>query len=192
MSSVENETGRNGGKGGKGLVIGVTIGVIIILVLIGVIVYLVISQKETSQSEGARSVSEETIEKRDVVVTADNAEDIVAEMAQQEYIEPGYYETSMTTEWHFPDGKSASSDAYVANVANNTNDIYFDVVLADDENQVIYASPVIPRGGELDQITLDTPLEAGSYDCVLIYHLVDEEQNTISTLRVGVTIQIEK
>jgi hypothetical protein len=112
-------------------------------------------------------------------------------MSEREFTEPGYYETSMTNVWHFANGEAISDDAYVANVANNTNDIYFDVVLADDESQVIYKSPVIPRGSNLEQIVLDTPLKAGTYDSVVIYHLIDENQKTVSTLRVGITVIIE-
>ena len=72
------------------------------------------------------------------------------------------------------------------------NDVYFDVVLAEDEEHVIYSSPVIPRGGRLEEIALDEVLEAGTYDCVMIYHLIDEEQNTISTLRVAVKVIIQQ
>jgi hypothetical protein len=43
----------------------------------------------------------------------------------------------------------------------------------------------------MDNIQLDTPLDAGTYDCVMIYHLVDEDQNTVSELRVGLTITVE-
>jgi hypothetical protein len=129
--------------------------------------------------------------KRSVLVTEDNVEELVGQMSEEEFVRPGYYEASMTNEWHFSSNNAVSDDAYVANVANNTNDVYFDVVLRNDESQVLYESPVIPRGGVLDQIALDTSLEAGSYDCVLIYHLIDENQNTISTLRVGITIYIE-
>ena len=64
--------------------------------------------------------------------------------------------------------------------------------LADDENKPILKSPVLPRGSELNNIALDVQLSAGTYDCVMVYHLVDEEQNTISTLRVGFTIIVEK
>jgi hypothetical protein len=94
----------------------------------------------------------------------------------------------MTTTWNFSTGDAVSEDAYVANAAENTNDVYFDVVLEEDENQVIYKSPIIPRGGQLDGIKLDTKLSKGEHNTVLIYHLVDGEQNTVSTLRVGVKI----
>jgi hypothetical protein len=98
----------------------------------------------------------------------------------------------MSTTWHFATGDAISEDAYVRNDAGNTNDVYFDVFLAEDESTPILQSPVIPRGGELENISLDTALDAGTYDCVMVYHLVDENQETVSTLRVGFTIIVEK
>ena len=163
-------------KGGKGIIVVGIIAILIIAILIGVIIYLLKPQEE---------------EKRNVVVTPENLEEVVEQMATAEYIEPGYYEASMTNVWHFADGKAISEDAFVQNVMGNTNDIYFDVVLAEDEEHFVYKSPVIPRGSSLENITLDEDLDSGTYDCILIYHLVDENQKTISKLRVTITIIVE-
>lgn len=152
--------------------------VIIIVILAAVICFLLFKGREEEP-------------KRNVVVTKDNIEEVADDMMNQEYIEPGYYSTSMSTTWHFSTGDAISEDAYVENREENTNDIYFDVFLADNEEEAIYKSPLLPRGSELDNIVLDTPISAGTYDAVVVYHLVDEEQNTVSTLRVGVTIIVE-
>lgn len=130
-------------------------------------------------------------EKRNVVVTPDNVEEIIAQMDDEEFVDPGYYSASMNTEWHFSKGDAVSEDAVVNNLAENTNDVYFDVFLETDEAMPIYKSPVIPIGSSLTDIALDMPLEAGTHDCVMVYHLVDEEQNTISTLRVALKIVVE-
>lgn len=154
------------------------LGAVIIIILVVMVIFLLTnSPKDTP--------------KRNVVVTKDNAEEIVDNMLNQEYIEPGYYSASMNTTWHFLTGDAISEDAYVENVVENTNDVYFDLFLVDNEDEAILESPVIPRGSELKDIALDKPLSAGTYDCVMIYHLVDEEQNEVSTLRVGLTIVIE-
>ena len=113
------------------------------------------------------------------------------ELLNQEYVEPGYYNVSMTNEWHFSSGDAISEDAYVENVEENTNDVYFELVLADNEEKVLLESPIIPRGSEMKNIALDVVLGQGTYNCVMIYHLVDEEQNTLNLLRVAVTIVIE-
>lgn len=154
-------------------------GIIIIIALLAVIVVLLMRGKEKEPQ-------------RNVVVTRDNVDEVVDDMMEKEYVEPGYYSASMSNVWHFATGKAASEDAYVENVEENTHDVYFDVFLADDEENAILESPVLPRGSELKEITLDTPLEAGTHDCVMVYHLIDEEQNTVSTLRVGLTIVVEK
>ena len=164
------------GKGGKIAIVAGIVGIIVLLVVI--IVLLLRGQKKEEP-------------KRNVVVTQENVEEVVDNMAVDEYIEPGYYSVSMTNTWHFATGDAVSEDAFVENKEENTNDVYFDVFLASDEENPILQSPVIPRGAELDNISLDTPLDAGTYDCVLVYHLVDDDQKTISTLRVGITIIVE-
>lgn len=161
-------------KGGKNLLI--VCAVIIIVILIAVIAVL-LNQEETP--------------KRDVVVNEDNAEEVAKVLLDEETVQPGTYEVTMNSTWNFKDGKSASDNAYVENATVNTNDVYFDVELS-DTGKVIYESPVIPRGSYLEEITLKEDLEAGTYDCVLTYHLIDENQNTVSTLTMGLTIVVEK
>ncbi len=128
--------------------------------------------------------------KRNVVINEENVNEIIAEMEKNEFVPPGSYEAKMNATWIFPDGKSVSENAYVENVVRNTNDVYFDVILSETD-EVIYESPLLPVGSHIENITLDKELEKGTYDCVVIYHLVDEEQNTLSTVRVAVTIVIE-
>jgi len=181
--SGNNNSGNNNGQKKGGMALFIILVVVIIALLATVLVLLINNKKKSEQTADAG--------KRNVVATQGNVEEVVEQMLQEEYIEPGYYSCSMSTTWHFSKGDAESEDAYVQNVKENTNDVYFDVVLADDESHVIYQSPVIPRGAELDKIKLDEKLDAGTYDCVTIYHLVDEEQKSVSTLRVGLTIVVE-
>ncbi len=162
-------------------------GSVVIVALL--VVVIVMFAGRTAKAPDAQA-EEET--KRSVVVTQDTVDSVVDDMLQDDYVEPGYYSVSMNTTWHFATGDSVSEDAFVENLAENTNDIYFDVFLADNENEAIYKSPVLPRGSELDEIALDTALAAGTYDCVMVYHLVDEDQNTVSTLRVAFDIIISR
>ena len=158
----------------KGLII---LFILIIVLLLGIVLFCTLNKEEE--------------EKRNVVVNKDNAEEVAEQMLGEDYVEPGYYTVSMNTNWHFSKGDAVSDDAKVNNLAENTNDVYFDVYLSDDENEAIYKSPVIPRGGYLEKIALDKPLDRGTYDCVIVYHLVDEAQETISTLRVAFTITVD-
>lgn len=156
----------------------VVIAVIIIAVLVGVIIYLLLSQNTKSEDE-----------KRNVIITPENVESVLKELDEAQ--QPGYYTVTMNPTWHFESGGEVSYDAVVKNVEKNTNDVYFDIVLESDEERVLYKSPVIPRGGRLEQIALDEKLETGTYNCVVIFHLVDEEQITISTVRVALKIIVE-
>lgn len=169
-------------KGKGGLVIGIVVGVVI-AALVGVIVYLLATRNAQPKEEP-----------RNVVITQENAERVleeINEMGNAASVAPGYYTVTMNPTWHFKTGAEASYDAVVENVEANTNDVYFDVVLESDEEDVLFKSPVIPRGGRLEEITLDEELEPGTYPCVVIYHLIDEDQNTLSTLRVTQNIIVE-
>ncbi len=171
-----SEQGQEQKKKGKG---GFLVAIVIIA-LVGVIVYLLLSREPEPEPEK---------ERRNVLVTPENVESVLDEATDT--TPSGYYTVKMNPTWHFKNGTEPSYDSVVENVTKNTNDVYFDVVLEEDEEKVVYSSPVIPRGGKLEAVELDEALEAGTYDCVLIYHLVDEEQNTLSTLRVALQIIVE-
>ncbi len=179
--STENQTQSE--KKGGAKTVSVVLLVAIIVVLTGIVLYLLISRQQGKEEE-----------KRGVVVTPDNVQEVIEQMEQRAFEEPvpiGYYTVRMNYEWHFATGDAVSEDAYVENLTTNTNAVYFDLFLLEDEEKAIYQSPVIPLGSSLENILLDTPLEAGTYDCVAVYHLIDDEQNTLSTLRVTVTVVIE-
>ncbi len=171
MNEQEKKKKRKGG-----LKFGIAI--VVIIVLAGVIIYLLLSRDMEPEEE-----------RRNVVITPENVESVLEELDSVQ--QPGYYTVTMNPTWHFKTGKEVSYDAVVENVAKNTNDVYFDIILENNEEKVLYKSPVIPRGGRLEEIALDETLDAGTYNCIVIYHLIDEEQNTLSTLRVTLEIVIE-
>lgn len=164
-------------KKGRKKTVGIIILVVVILVLVGVILYLLLRKPEE--------------ERRNVVVTPDNVEEVIKQMEDEDFVEPGYYTVTMNYDWHFATGDAVSEDAYVENMTENTNAVYLDLFLTSDEENAIYKSPVIPVGSSLRDIALDQKLDAGTYDCVAVYHLIDDDQNTISTLRVTVTVIVE-
>ena len=170
-------------KGNGGLVIGIIAGVIIVA-LVGFIIYL-LATREAQPKEKPRNV----------VVTSENVEQVLDDIKEMEEIAqnaPGYYTVTMNPTWHFKAGEEVSYDAVVENVEQNTNDVYFDIVLESDEDHVLYKSPVIPRGGILKDIALDEQLNPGTYPCVVIYNLIDEKQTVLSTLRVTLNIIVEE
>lgn len=176
MSRQENKQ-NNGEKGGnKSVVIVGIIAVIIIAVLVGVIVFLLKPQEEA---------------KRNVVVNEENVEEVIQEIVQNsETTAPGTLGVKMNGIWNFENGTATSKNAYVENPVRNTNDVYFDIILADTE-ETIYESPILPVGSHLENISLDKDLEAGTYDCVIIYHVVDENQKSLSTVRLTLKVVIE-
>lgn len=183
LNTSKNTTEKKATKK-NGLMVGLIACMGVIIVLLGTIVVLLLGR-----GDGVIGTQEE--EKRNVVVNKDNVDEFLEEMEEVKHVRPGSYEAKMNSTWHFPDGSSPSTDAYVENVVSNTNDVYFDVMLA-DTGEVILESPIIPLGSYIKDITLDKDLDAGTYDCILIYHLVDKDQNTLSTLRMTLTIVIEE
>jgi hypothetical protein len=168
---------------GAGTVI-VVIGCLVIVALVGVIIALVMNMNRRPQET-------EEPEQRAVLVTEDNVEEAVEEMMREpEVYIPQYYSVSMNMTWNFPDGDSPSSNAYVENVASNETPVYFDVI-RNDTGETIYQSPVIPLGGTLRNFLLDKDLDAGTYDCVCVYHLIDENQRTLTTLNMAMTVIVE-
>jgi len=174
-NSKSNETSAEKKGGNKVLII----CAIIIIILLGVVIYLLLGKTDDT-----------TQPKRDVVVTNDNVEEVVDEFVENEYIPPGQFNLRQTFDWVFPDGQSPSANARVENAETNTNDIYFDIILS-ETGEMIYKSPLLPLGSYLKDITLDKDLDPGTYDCVIVYHLVDEEQNAISMVKVKLTIIVE-
>ncbi|MCD8000828.1 MAG: hypothetical protein LUH21_26790 [Clostridiales bacterium] len=168
---MTNEKAQSRGK------ITLMICLAVIITLAGILTYLLLNGKEAEKP------------KRNVVVNEENAEKIASEMIEEEKTPLGYYEVTMNSTWSFEDGASASDNAYVKNSQGNTNSVYFDVVRSDTE-ETIYASPILPVGTHLESITLDEKLEAGTYDCVCTYYLLDEKDNPLSKVNVGLTIVI--
>lgn len=121
------------------------------------------------------------------IVTEENLDAIQEEMNQD--ADGSYYETSMTIDWTFDNGKKASKDAFVENPSSNSHTVYFDVNLS-ESNELVYSSPYIPVGKSLNSIKLEKKLEKGDYPAVVTYHLVDDDKKEVSTVSVEVTLHI--
>ena len=164
-------------NGKKSYVFLFIIAAIIICALIGVIVYL-LSQKEEKK-------------KVNNIVTPDNVEEVISQLKEDERTPVGSYEVSMNTEWVFPDGNSASSNAYVENSVANQNVVYFTIALTDNAEKEIYHSPYLAIGSSLTDIKLDTVLSKGNYDAIITYYLVDDDFNDLSSVSMYMKLFIE-
>ena len=173
MDEKESATQEKKGGNKKKIIISVCIAACVVVVCL--VIYVVTHPK---------SGGKETI-------TPDNVDERVEEMfASDDSNIPAYYTATQNSEWIFSDGSSVSGNAYVENVEDNETPVYFDLIL-DETGEVIYSSPVIEQGAKLDEIKLDKDLDKGEYVCTVEYHMVDEDQNTLTTANVGVTVVVE-
>lgn len=181
---AEESKGRDRESSKKGgMIVLIAVGLVIIALLGTIVVLLLRRPAQSNEQIGTE------LEARGVLVTEDNVEDLLGDEEPSAAEIPLEYTVVMNGTWHFPDGSSPATDAVVENSPFNQTPVYFDVVLADTE-ETIYESPVIPLGETLREVVLMRDLDAGSYDCVVIYHLVDDEQRTLTTVRVGIVIEI--
>lgn len=184
--SNQNE---NGEKKNKNMTIIIAALIILVAALVVCIVLLLTRQKEeqapVQQSENTPNTS--VLDRG--IVDEDNMDTIMDEM--DEKVSAGMFECKMTTAWTFDDGKSASPNAYVANVENNLYTVYFDVY-EETTNELLYSSPLLPVGTEIKNFKLDKELPAGEYDAVVMYTMVDENEEEVSSVGFKVTISVTK
>lgn len=163
-------------KSHTGLVI--ILSVVVVCALLGIIIYLIMGKEEAKTSYNR-------------IVTPDNVDEIVSQLAEEERTPVGAYEVSMNTEWIFEDGESASANAYVENGINNQNIVYFTITLVDDaEGGDIYRSPYLEIGSSLRDIKLDKDLDPGTYSAIITYHLVDDDLEDLSSVSLYMTITV--
>lgn len=173
QSASSSNAAKSNDKKNNGSKTIIIILLVLVLVALGVIIYLL-----------TKKPAEEPKESRGVVLTEENSSDVLT----SEPVQDGYYQTSQTIDWHF-DGKT-SEDAYVANDVANSRTVYFDLML-EDTQEILYSSPYIPVGSEMKGLTLDKGLDPGKYSVVMVYHLVDDDENEVSSLNVGLDIYVE-
>ena len=118
-----------------------------------------------------------------LVIDESNLEQVMSQMESS--VEEGMFEVNMNTIWTFPNGESASADAYIANGHANKLPISFEIIV---DEEIVYTSTVIPVGSQIKDIILDKPLDAGSYNAVCMYYLWNEDGTENSNF--GVNIQL--
>lgn len=188
MEKVGEETSHKQESAAKStnklpLILTAAAAIIVIIVLSAIIVMLLKREPESVESGPTPAGYV-----RGTVITEDNVDEVLAQ--KDEPVVAGYYNCTMNVEWHFEDSSKPSYDAYVLNSTMNTHTVYFDVNL-EATNQLVYSSLYIPVGAEVDEIQLSSELEAGTYPAIVTYHLVDEDNNELSTVAVTVTLYIE-
>lgn len=181
--SQDKEDGHSSAvKKSKVLYVGLAAGIIVIIALLGIVIYL-LTRKGEAEPQAI------VPDNRATIITKDNVEEVMSRA--EEPVVAGVYHCSMNNEWHFKDSSLPSYDAYVANPGNNSYTVYFDLFL-EDTLELVYSSPYMEVGAELDELMLSKQLDAGEYPAVVTYHLVDEQHETLSTVSVTVTLYVEQ
>lgn len=157
----------------------VIIIVLLVLLIVAVIIMVILllhskPQEDADAQPGGRGT----------VVTQENAEELAIDEGA---VPDGYYNVSMSLDWHFKDG--VTEDAQIANKTTNMRTVYFDLLT--EEEEVVYSSPYIPVGESMQGFTLDKELNPGTYDMIVRYYLVDDDSIEVSNVSVGITIYVE-
>lgn len=169
---IENGKAKKTFSVKKAAVIGL---ILLLLAAIGVLIYFLLREDEPAILPGPVPGG------RGIVAVPGNIDRLGAT------VQDGSYEATMNVEWEFDSWDKPSTTAFVANTPSNTRTVYFDLMLGDD---LIYSSPFIPVGGVVEKFALDQEVPAGEHTAVVIYHLVDDDYNEISTVAVSVTLLI--
>ncbi len=151
------------------------VGFAIVIVIICVIGYHMLKPEKKSINGGALVVDESNLAQIQETIHSKEPE--------------GMFEVNMNTIWHFPNGTSPSSDAYLANGGVNHLPISFEIIL---DEEVIYSSTIIPVGSMIKEIVLDKDLEAGTYGAVCQYTLWNEDGTEDSSFGVNITLIVEE
>lgn len=168
-------------KGGKGVIIG---GCIAFVAVVAVVVTV------TAMNGNSESADDSS---KNRIVTMDNVDEVIESMEDQK-LPQGQFRCMMENKkpWYFKDGKSASENAYVFNAPTNSGSVYFTLSIKDTGEEIL-KSPPIPLGSRLENITLDKALSAGSYDCKITYHILDEnEEDTGASVNFTVKLVVEQ
>lgn len=151
----------------------------ILLLVIAVVIAVIVLRSRPEEDADAGS------ENRGTIVTQDNAESLIVEEGA---VEDGYYDVFMSIDWHFKDG--VTEDAKIANKTTNTRTVYFDL-LTEETEELVYSSPYIPVGESMQGFTLDKDMDPGTYDMIVRYYLVDDNNMEVSNVSVGITVYVE-
>lgn len=143
--------------------------IVFVIIIAGIIAYFLLNKEEGG-----------------LVIDDSNLEEVEERLTES--VADGMFEVNMNTVWHFPNGESASSDAYVANGSANKHPISFDILI--DGTEKVYSSTVIPVGKQIKEIVLDEKLKAGDYKAVCFYHLWNEDGSESSSCGVDIVISI--
>lgn len=156
MDGMEKQKEKNSKK--KIIIIAVIIALLVVIGVLGFVIYGLLHKEEPKPQ---RDISEGLI--------VDDNYDKKASEAR--------FTTDMNMIWTFPSGSRVSNNAIIGNSTSNLYECYFEVYLDDEEQTLLYSSPVLPVGKRLEKLELDQTLPDGEYDAICTYHILDDEDS---------------
>jgi len=156
----------------------------IVLVAAGVFLGIWLANRE-QQTEG---IGETDIPLGGRGTVAVDGTDLITPLSD-ELASAAQYTVKMTNDWVFDTATSPSQNVFVENTTRNSHTVYFDLILPETD-EVLYSSPYMPVGAKIESITLDVLLPAGEYEPIVIYHLVDNDGNVLSTVSVRIFLRV--
>lgn len=175
------ETGGLKNKASKPMV---AVIIVLLVALLGVALFIIYLLTRLEERPAERALLPEA---RGVIVTPYNVDEIREWLETP--VEDAHFTVSMNSDWVFERWNTPSINAHVENSTFNTRTVYFDLVLR-ETGELIFSSPFLPVGAVLDQVTLNTRLEPGIHPASVVYHLVDDDFNELTSVVVAVTLQI--
>lgn len=151
----EKSEGKTSKK--KAIIIAIIVALLVVIGVLGFVIYSLLHKEEAPKPQ--RDISEGLIVGDDYDKKASEAR----------------FTTDMNMIWTFPSGSKVSNNAVIGNSSSNLYECYFEVYLDDEEQTMLYSSPVLPVGKRLEKLELDQTLPDGSYDAICTYHILDDE-----------------
>ncbi len=169
MIPVEKKKSRK-----KLLIVIVFIVLIAVIGVLGAVIYRLTTKEPEEVQKPERAVSE----------------GLVVGGTTNQKASDARFTTDMNMTWTFPSGSDTSNNAVIGNSKSNLYECYFEVYLDDEEQTLLYSSPVLPVGKRLDKLKLNQVLSDGSYDAICTYHILDDEDPEIElgTVSFAVTL----
>ena len=161
----------------------IVLSIIIVFLLCFVVYFLFFNKNNKTEKENKTTENVRPM----IVQDSSDAEDIIKKFNEDS--KDTMYNCRMTSTWTFKNGKAKSEDAYVANTDFNHYPVYFEVQL-NDTQEIIYTSSLIPVGYEVNGLTLEKDLPAGDYPATVVYHLMNDDNQEVSSVGFTITIQV--
>lgn len=169
MIPVEKKKSRK-----KLLIVIVFIVLIAVIGVLGAVIYKLATKKPEEVQKPERAVSEGLVVDGNINKKASEAR----------------FTTDMNMIWTFPSGSDTSNNAIIGNSSSNLYECYFEVYLDDEEQTLLYSSPVLLTGKRLDKLKLNQVLPDGSYDAICTYHILDDEDPDIELGNVSFSVSL--